>query len=171
MINNNNNDNEQIINDHKQMLISDVAVPVPCGLCPAWRSHLRAGGLKSIYSLSGTSQLKISAQDFCPSPCVNVMDLVSWISPQVFELAQKFTPQIHPGTIQLDLLLVLHWSCVPGAPVCVLVLTAPMAALSPCSRLAERAQLLLARFPAVQSPVDHSHLEQCGAQIPAWDQF
>lgn len=63
----------------------------------------RAGGVKSIYS-SGTAQLKISAWDFCPYPCVNAMDLLSWISPQVFKLAQKFTPQIHPDTTQLDLL-------------------------------------------------------------------
>lgn len=76
-----------IINAHQQMVIFDVAVPCPCRFCPACLVKPPQGWRPEVDLFDGTGQLKISARDFCLHPCVNAMDLVSWISPQVSELA------------------------------------------------------------------------------------
>lgn len=90
------------------------------------------------------------------------MHLVSWISPQVSELAWQFIPRIHPGATQLDLLL----SCT-GA------VSQEYQSVSLISVHPWLPSLLFTLFPLGLIP---SHAEPCGpflfgAEIPPWDHF
>lgn len=112
MINNNANNQQMTINAHQQMLIFDVAVPGPCGLCPACLVKPPQGWRPEVDLFDGTAQLKISAQDSCPHPYVNAMDLVSWISPQVSEL-------VNPSWCHTaGFAVVLPWSCPRSTSLC-----------------------------------------------------